>query len=420
MSFAQFEREVTGERIRDKIAASKRKGMWMGGFAPIGYVPHERTRAIDPAQAERVREIFRLYLELGCVPRLKAELGQRQWVTPARQLPRPGGGRPFARGHLYRMLGNAIYIGQIVHKGVPYPGQHPAIIDADLWQAVQERLAINLQGHRSRTNATEPSLLAGLVFDDQGQRLSPSHSTKGPRRYRYYVGPADAVGGNARTLRIPAHELEDAVLAAIGGFLGDESRLMALMEGIDVAIARSRLQGAAALAQRLSAGADQIEILKQLVARIAVAQSSIEIGVRAEAIWLGGPGKAEEESVTTIVVPVQLKRCGMAVRLIVRAPYVGKPRTPDPRLVALLAKAQRWFTSLSSGRSDSVLSIAQGHRLASADVTRVVYLAFLAPDIVQRIVRGEQPVELNVKRLLAMAPLPMDWVEQRRVLGFEN
>jgi site-specific DNA recombinase len=266
----------------------------------------------------------------------------------------------------------------------PYPGQHPAIIDADLWQAVQDRLAINLQGHRNRTNAAEPSLLAGLVFDDQGQRLSPSHSTKGARRYRYYVRPADAAAGNARALRIPAQELEDVVLAAIVGFLGDEPRLMALIEGVDADVAHSRLQGAAALAQRLGAGADRIEILNRLVARIAVAQSSIEIGVRTEVIWLGGPGKAEEESVTTIVVPVQLKRCGMAVRLIVRAPYVGKPRTPDPRLVTLLAKAQRWFTSLSSGRSDSVLSIAQEHRLASADVTRVVYLAFLASDIGKR------------------------------------
>ena len=150
LSFAQFEREVTGERIRDKIAASKKKGMWMGGFAPIGYVPHERTLVIDAEQAPRVREIFGLYVELGCIRLLKAELDRRGWATPQRHGRRPGGGRPFSRGHLYRLLANEVYIGNIVHKGVPYPGQHAAIIDADLWQAVQQRLASNLQGHQTR------------------------------------------------------------------------------------------------------------------------------------------------------------------------------------------------------------------------------------------------------------------------------
>lgn len=122
----------------------------------------------------------------------------------------------------------------------------------------------------------------------------------------------------------------------------------------------------------------------------------------------------------SIIVPVQLKRCGLSVRLIVRAPWAGKARGPDPRLVALLAKAQRCFMNLSSGHSDSVLSIAQEHGLASSQVTRVIYLAFLAPDIVNRIVRGEQPVDLNVKRLSALAPLPLDWSEQRRVMGFDG
>jgi len=120
------------------------------------------------------------------------------------------------------------------------------------------------------------------------------------------------------------------------------------------------------------------------------------------------------------MVPVQLKRCGLAVRLIVRAPWASRVRAPDSRLVQLLAKAQRWFASLSSGHADSVLNIAKQHDLASRDVTRMIYLAFLAPDIVQKIVRGEQPIEMNVKTLLSMAPLPLDWGEQRRVFGFDG
>ncbi len=421
LSFAQLEREVTGERIRDKIAASKRKGMWMGGFASIGYLPHERSLVIDEPQAERVREIFRLYVDLGCVRLMKAELDRRGWATPQRVAPRPGGGRPFTRGHLYRILANAIYIGRIVHKGVPYPGQQPAIIDLDLWQAVQERLASNLRGHRTRSNAAAPSLLTGLVFDEQGVRLTPSHAKNGARRYRYYIHPVEASGGETPALRIPAQELEGAVLMALAGLLRDESRLMGLMEGVGADVARSRLRDAAVLATRLETGsADRIDRLRQLVARITVGTDSIEIAVRMAAIWMGGDAPVGDEVLTSIIVPAQLKRCGLAVRLIVRAPYADRARTPDPKLVALLAQAQRWFASLSSGRSDSALAIAKEHGMASRDVTRVIYLAFLAPDIVQKIVRGEQPMELDVKRLLAMAPLSLDWGEQRRVLGFDG
>jgi len=180
LSFAQFEREVTGERIRDKIAASKRKGMWMGGFVPTGYLPHERTLVIDEPEAQHIREIYRLYLEFGCVRKLKLEIDRLGWVTPVRETRRTNmiGGRPFSRGHLYRILSNPIYIGQIAHKQAIFAGQHPAIVDRELWQAVQDRLAANGRSHRMRSTAADPSLLTGLVFDDQGQRLAPTHTKK--------------------------------------------------------------------------------------------------------------------------------------------------------------------------------------------------------------------------------------------------
>ena len=422
LSFAQFEREVTGERIRDKIAASKKKGMWMGGFAPIGYLPHERTLVVDDANAQRIRDVFGLYLDLGCVARLKEEVDRRGWLTPLRPTHGPAaGGRQFSRGHLYRILANEIYIGQIVHKGVSYTGQHPAIIAPELWQSVQQQLATNLQGAVSRTHAAEPSLLAGLVFDDQGVRLTPSHTKKGARRYRYYIHPIGTPNGKKPALRLPAQELETAVMDAMTEFLCDETRLIGLTDGVNADVATSGLRSAKALAGRLILGpaADRIAVLKQLIARVTLAVASIEIAVRIPSIWPAG--ELSTEIATTIIsVPMLLKRCGPAVRLIVRASYLGKSRAPDPRLVALLAKAQRWFKSLSSGQSDSVLSIAQDHGVASSEVTRVVYLAFLAPDIVERIVRGEHPIELNIKRLLAAAPLPMEWGEQRRVLGFDG
>ena len=422
LSFAQFEREVTGERIRDKIAASKKKGMWMGGFAPIGYLPHERTLVIDETNAQRIRDAFQLYLDLGSVARLKDELDRRSWLTPLRPTHGPAaGGRHYSRGHLYRILASEIYIGQIVHKGVSYPGQHPAIIDLELWHAVQKQLAANAYEAGARTHAAEPSLLAGLVFDDQGIRLTPSHTKKGARRYRYYIHPIRTPTGDKPALRVPAQELESAVTDAMTEFLGDEARLMRLADGVDAEAVRSGLRGAKSLVGRLNLGSasDRIEVLKQLVARVTMGATAIEIAVRVPSIWPVGESSTEGAT-TCISVPMLLKRCGPAVRLIVRASYSGKARAPDPRLVALLAKAQRWFKSLSSGQSDSVLLIAQEQGLASSEVTRVVYLAFLAPDIVERIVRGEHPIELNIKRLLAAAPLPMQWGEQRRVLGFDG
>ena len=424
LSFAQFEREVTGERIRDKIAASKRKGLWMGGMAPIGYRPHERTLAIDEPQAQRIRELYRLYLELGCVRRLKSELDRRGWVTPARTTRRAdaAGGRPFSRGHLYRILGNPIYLGQIVHKGAVFAGQHPAIIEVPLWQAVQDRLAAQVRGRRTRSTAADPSLLAGLLFDHQGHRLTPTHAQKGARRYRYYVSHALLETGREAApdaMRWPAQALEDAVLHALAGFLTDASRLVGVMGTVAAAEARHRLRQAASLAERLSApkSADKIEVLTRIVARITVKPDSLEIAVRSAAIWSASQVPATDEPTTLIEVPVQLKRCGMAVRLIVRAPGAAVSRGADPKLVALVAKAHEWLARLISGRCNSVHAIAREEQVTSSYVTRVLYLAFLAPDIVQRIIRGDHPLEWNAARLIRAVPLPLAWDEQRVRLG---
>jgi DNA invertase Pin-like site-specific DNA recombinase len=197
LSFAQFEREVTGERIRDKIAASKRKGLWMGGVAPIGYRADGRTLVMVETQAAQIREIYRLYLETNCVRRLKAQLDARGWRTAERKSRRLNetGGRPFSRGHLYRILTNPIYAGRIPHKGQAFDGNHAPIIASDVWQAVQDRMAGNRQGQRAQNNTTQSSLLAGLVFDAAGDRLTPSHAKKGSVRYRYYVGRPLIEGG---------------------------------------------------------------------------------------------------------------------------------------------------------------------------------------------------------------------------------
>ncbi|MDO9315298.1 MAG: recombinase family protein, partial [Burkholderiaceae bacterium] len=427
LSFAQFEREVTGERIRDKIAASKRKGLWMGGLAPVGYLPNDRTLSIDEPRAELVRAMYRLYLELGCVSALVAEVARRGWVTPARITRREGaaGGRPFSRGHLYRILSNPVYIGQIVHKDQVFAGQHPAIVERELWDAVQAQMKSNQQGHRTRANSAQPSLLTGLVFDEQGHRLTPSHAQKGARRYRYYIDQVAAEDEAATAaLRVPAKELETAVIEVVAEFLKDRSRVMGVMGSVDAGLAHSRLKTAAAAGALLETAmaSQQIEVLMRLVRRITVRKDSIGIEVKVASIWSAEViPQDENEHVHQIEVPVQLKRCGMAVRLIVRPAGESATRGVDAKLVSLISKAHDWFERLSSGRCDSVQAIAQEEQIASSSyVTRVIYLAFLAPDIVQRIVRGEQPVDLTADQLIRMGPLPVAWEDQRVLLGMAD
>lgn len=406
LSFAQFEREVTGERIRDKIAASKRKGLWMGGVAPIGYRPQERTLVIDEPQAERVRVMYRRYLELGCVSRLHQELNSLNWRTPVRTTQREGatGDRPFSRGHLYRILSNPVYRGRIVHKGQVFEGNHPAIVDEATWLAVQQQIASNRQGQRTRGNAKDASLLAGLVFDERGDRLTPSHANKGQKRYRYYVGTE-----GDDTLRIPAPELEKAVLQSLTTFLNDEGQVLDAIETTEAQGIQTALRQAKAAATSLGQAATRIETMQSLVERITVGTENLRIRIKAGAI-----GATAQ---TSIDQPVQLKRCGMAMRLIVRNGATPEAPQVDAKLVGLISKAQEWFAELASGRCSGVAEIAENAQVSTSYVTRVMHLAFLAPDIVERIVRGEGPPDLTAERLGRMGPLPIEWAAQRKLLG---
>src|SRR5216683_4954281 len=196
LSFAQFEREVTGERIRDKIAASRRKGFWMGGVVPMGYELRDRRLVIDPAEAEVVRQIYRRYLELGCVRLLKQDLDRRGIVSKLRASSNgtPPRGYSFSRGALYVLLSNPLYIGEVRHKGVRHPGLHQPILDRALWDKVQQQLRDHAVRRRARATRVEASPLAGKLFDAGGEQLTPSHALKGERRYRYYLSRSLARG----------------------------------------------------------------------------------------------------------------------------------------------------------------------------------------------------------------------------------
>ncbi len=419
LSFAQFEREVTGERIRDKIAASKRKGMWMGGIPPMGYVPRERSLSIDEEQAIRVRDIYSLYLDLGCVSKLKAELDKRGWLSPERKTRRAGaaGNRPFSRGHLYRILSNPIYIGQISHKGEVFEGNHMALIDMEVWNAVQDQLQSNRQGVKGRVNAANPSLLAGLLVDENGERLIPTHAKKRTRRYRYYVSVGLHEGTSADDkagFRIPAHELETAVLQTIADFLQDEARLL---DWIDARVnakavsTRDVISAARMAAEKLTQAAR--ESMAGIVERIVVCPDRMDIAIKAHLL----SGDADEECIW-LSTAISLRRRGLAMRLIVNND--AQARGPDTRLLELIAKGHRWLAHLTSGSRDGVGAIAKEEGISSSYVTRVIHLAFMAPDIVQAIARGEHPADLTAEKLIRMVPLPEDWVEQRRMLGIKE
>jgi DNA invertase Pin-like site-specific DNA recombinase len=233
LSFAQFEREVTGERIRDKIAASKRKGMWMGGVPPLGYAVRDRKLIIVESEAETVRHIFRRYAALGSVRLLKAELethgiAGKRWTSASS---RSWGGKPIGRGALYLILQNRIYRGEIVHKDQTYPGEHEAIIDSGLWDSVQARLAENAVERGAGTRVKNPSLLTGLLFDSEGHRMTPTHAVKNGRRYRYYVSRPLIVGARADAgLRVPAAEIEQIVTNRIWRLLSEPANIFQIIE----------------------------------------------------------------------------------------------------------------------------------------------------------------------------------------------
>ena len=220
LSFAQFEREITGERIRDKVAASKRKGIWMGGAVPLGYRVEDRALHVVEDEAEFVRNLFRLYLELGSVVRLKAALDAEKIRSPVRtsRTGRKTGGAPISRSHLYWILSNPIYVGRLRHKGQTHDGLHPAIVDVEIWERVQQRLASQTQPRRP-CQPDDHSFLVGKLYDDRGNRMGASHASKGRRRWRYYVSRAALTGRTQEAgsvVRIPAPEIENRVANARG------------------------------------------------------------------------------------------------------------------------------------------------------------------------------------------------------------
>jgi DNA invertase Pin-like site-specific DNA recombinase len=429
LSFAQFEREVTGERIRDKIAASKKRGMWMGGNVPLGYDAEERTLVINPAEAETVRRIFALYRELGCVRRVKEEadrLGLRtKSSTTANGTER--GGRPFSRGHLYTLLSNQIYTGQIAHKGELYPGQHPALIDDESWSTVRDQLAANTSDHRRKAKAAEPSLLAGLLVDARGERLTPSHAVKKGRRYRYYLSAAlitDAGTDRAQGWRLAATEIEEAVIRILGDALTSPARLVERFgaAGMPSDQIRQLLSRAARMAAALGGSpGERAKLVHELVEKIIVDEKTIIIKLR-RGLLLGGdvPSSASEaasDSAVDLAAPTAFTRRGAETKLVLPGLTQQKHSSRcDPALIKAIVRGHAWFEELVTGRARSLQELAKRDGISRRYIRRLLGLAFVSPQLVEAILQGRQSVELTATRLTEL-DLPLDWTEQHKLLA---
>ena len=433
LSFAQFEREVTGERIRDKIAASKRKGMWMGGNVPLGYETKERQLLVNSAEATVVRLIYRRYLELGCVSKLKVYLEQKDIRSKVRisQNGKRTGGTRFSRGALYAILRNRIYLGEIEHHGQIHPGQHQGIIQRDLWEKVQAQLQANLRAHRNNSRAAEPSLLVGLMYDELGNRFTPSHTVKDGKRYRYYVSQVAVKNPGLRLagpVRVPAGEIEGLITSRIRAFLESRSDLARILpRNKDAHIVETIIGDAQKWAGRLTAAGDTRNIVRRLIARIVVRRHAVELFLDKDVLLeqlLRRPlpkraAEVAKQNRLKLVVDANLERCKGEVTLIQPGKVGGQDRVePTPALIRSVARSFDWSDRVLRGELSGRRSIATAIELDERYVSRILKSAFLAPDIVESILAGQQPPKLSARDLRAC--LQVEWAEQRRLLGFPS
>ncbi len=437
LSFAQFEREITGERIRDKIAASKKKGMWMGGNPPLGYDVGDRKLMVNEPEAETVRHIFRRHIALGSVRRLKQELDAAGILSKVRvaESGRRWGGKPFARGALYLMLQNRIYLGETVHKDKSYPGEHEGIVDRELWDAVQAKLMENRVERVNRGATGDPSLLASLLYDDLGNRMTPSHAVKNGKRYRYYVSRPLITGSRTAApggRRIPAAEIERLVTDRACTFLSNDAEIFEATQSgnREVAELKRLIERAAKLSKAWAtlSPARTRSILRALIARVDLQATTVDIHLVPACLpdLLRGdpldPPPASECAADaermTLSVPARFKRVGKETRMIING--TGQNETeaePDPALIKLIVTGHRLHEKLMS-ENLSIGDIAESEGVHHSYVSRLIRLAFLSPEITEAILDGRQPLDLTAAKLMQVSRLPLEWRAQRQALDF--
>jgi site-specific DNA recombinase len=399
LSFAQFEREVTSERIRDKIAASKRKGLWVGGNLPLGYEMKDGKIAVVEEDAELVRSIFRRYLELGSVNELLRNLRDRDIRTKSRLLSTGAtrGGIPFGRGALYYLLSNRFYIGEVKYKDEILPGEQPPIMDRELFDAVRQK-SLAQWSHRTVARNKSDQLLTGLLFDDAGHRMIPTHATKAGIRYRYYAS-TPVLHGEAKTAptgstsRVPATDIEDVIIKSL------EAHFVVQQNGSPSSAAQLRDRAA----------------LTQLIASIVVHTDKLVVRFKPDETD-DASDRADGPSLT---IPWQKPPSKRARRILLPHGKTRSDARPEQferraRLVNAIAKGRRWLDDVVSGRVTNITELCTREECSVRQVNMTISLAFLAPNLVKAAVEGRLPRGIGVERL---RDLPTKWSEQFELLG---
>jgi DNA invertase Pin-like site-specific DNA recombinase len=418
LSFAQFEREVTGERIRDKIAASKKKGIWMGGVVPLGYRADNRALHVVEEHAAFVRDLFRRYLETVSVVRLKAALDQENVRLPVRTdgKGKTTGGGLISRGHLYKILSNPIYVGRLTHKDQVHEGLHGSIVDHESWNRVQRQLADHTRD-RAGLRHDSDALLAGKLFDDRGNRMSPSHATKRGRRHRYYVSQAMLQGRKedvGSVARVPAMELErrvaDAVRSAAPTDPCERSiQTQTIRQLFDRPVATINSTAVGSSPCLPDPGAD----LLAAVERITIRRTTLEIQL--------AEGAAEDSSDRILVIPWTPPSPYRRREIIQgeggRSPAM-RPMRAEARalLIDALRDAYCWQDELMRDPSRTIESIAARERKTERSIRMTLSLAFLSPALVKAAIEGRLSRGFGVKRLM---DLPTGWSDQWSALGLK-
>jgi site-specific DNA recombinase len=416
LSFAQFEREVTGERIRDKIAASKKKGLWVGGVVPLGYEVKDRKLIVNEPEAATVRMIFERYLALGSLPTLQRELRAQGIITRKRTLSsgKTIGGTPLTNGPLAYMLRNRVYLGLINHRDQSFPGEHPSILDQTLFDSVQAKLDDNLRG-RTLTNQRSRALLLGKLYDDRGNRMTPSYAIKKGVRYRYYVscvlsqGRKDEAGSVSR---VAASEIEAIVARALA------TRIRGIRSAAETSPPENgghKDHHIARVSTNAEGSTDPLLAcaeVEKYIHRIEIGTRSVEIQWTDEPMWSEFADGAQPNSTVIPWRPTAFRR----KRELMQPAEGARPIRAEARgkLLGYIARSASWLEEILSDSAARIETIAAREGLHERSARSILSLAFLAPDIVKGAITGTLPRGFGVSRLI---DLPANWAEQRIALG---
>jgi len=415
LSFAQFEREVTGERIRDKKAASAKRGIWTSGRPPIGYKLENKKLVPDEDKISTITTIFEKYLEFEGMLKLKQYLDENNIKSRT--------GKNFSKGNLYKILSNKIYIGLISHKGNEYKGEHEGIIDRWTFSKVQELLAKNRNNNKCKHTAKSPSLLAGKLFDDNGNRMTPSHSNKKGKRYRYYLSQA-LIQGNinqAGTItKIPAGEIETFVQKEIKYFLANKDRIQEYIS--EFAVHKQKL-----ILSRDSEVELKNDFMRAILAKVVLYKEKVEIIIcknqlvkGLECIITESPlfdeAKNKPENPITISQDVRISTTSRKGSVLVVNNAEKKEVNINSFLVNIIAKGHYWNKQIREGKFETAKEIAESEKEHNVDyVKKAIRLNILSPRIVESILSGSQPADLTVEKLCSIKTL--DWAEQEKILS---